>query len=153
MYLWKCGTHKAHTWWTLMSRDIRAINISRTSNIFVDFSNFLNNFSAKSWGSWIRWSAENMASGGAWRCPFCFCGNKQGHMTIFRPPEITLTHNTCSEIFLPTCTVGANKKFRLRATVVLRCDHSSKNGRKFLLCKRNMHRLYGFRTVEVLERL
>ena len=30
---------------------------------------------------------------------------------------------------------------------------SSKNGRKFLLRKRNMHRLYGFLTVEVLERL
>ena len=54
-----------------------------------------------------------------------------------------------------SATVGANKKFtfRLRATVILQCDRSSKNGRKFLLRKRNTYRLYGFRTVEVLERL
>ena len=52
-------------------------------------------------------------------------------------------------------TVGANEKltFCLRSTVVLRCDCSSKNGMKFLLRKRSMHRLYGFRTVKVLEHL
>ena len=52
-------------------------------------------------------------------------------------------------------TVGANKKFtfRLRATVVLRCDRSSKNSRKSLLRKYNTHHLYGFQTVEILERL
>ena len=54
-----------------------------------------------------------------------------------------------------TGTVGANKKFtfRLRSTVVLQCNRSSKNGVKFLLRKRSMHCLYGFQTVKVLERL
>ena len=42
----------------------------------------------------------------------------------------------------------------LRSTDVLQCDRSSKNGIKFLLWKRSMHRLYGFWMVEVhvLER-
>ena len=63
--------------------------------------------------------------------------------------------HVCTHVCLHVHTVGANKKFtfHLRVTVVLRCDCSSKNGGKFLLCKRNTHRLYGFRTVEILERL
>ena len=60
-------------------------------------------------------------------------------------------HYTLYTIF----KVGANKKFtfRFHSTVVLQCNHSSKNGMKFLLRKRSTHRLYGFQTVKVLERL
>ena len=69
-------TH-THTWCTPINRDISAINISRTSNLSVDFSSFTKSFSAKSWGSCIRWRAENMPWGEALFFFFCFYGDKE----------------------------------------------------------------------------
>ena len=51
--------------------------------------------------------------------------------------------------------VVVNKKFmfRIRSTIVLLCESSSKNGVRILVRKCSMHRFYGFRTGETLKHL